>query len=497
MSPLYYHPSGRFPLKALRYTLAALPLAISLGWLYAWLTTHLWVYLNVPVALAFSGVLVVICLVVSQAGKVRNALLMGLAGGFIGLVACYSQWAAWLAMQEPTHGAPGALELALHPAHMVQLALAVYQGGSWSIGGLPIGGLCLAPVWLIEFFLLAILPALPARSTSYFPICETSGTWAKEIKLPQTFAFVSDGAALIRALEANPAGLLDILDDKVADRARHSTLVLHRCAGSGLCYASVWNVDSSHGRTGESLRNVIKYLAIPAGVADAAQCQVAAPSAPAPPPTPPELAPALAALESADFSTALALALPYTEAPDQDLRNDARRMCALASARLGQWQQACDYWSALFEHAPSAHDALQMATCSVMKGDLARGQAWVARALDIAANKEAESGGDASAVLIHTNFITALKNSGHAKAALPYLDWLKKLYESLNITDPTFLQMHGLPFFSAFLEQSAAVIDAAMEPAQARAWYGSMRHHLDREGEEELNQWLRKRPASE
>ncbi len=58
-------------------------------------------------------------------------------------------------------------------------------------------------------------------------------------------------------------------------------------------------------------------------------------------------------------------------------------------------------------------------------------------------------------MLIKTNFITALKNSGNAKLALPYLEEVKGIYEDLHHTDPTFLAIRGVPQFAAFLAITA------------------------------------------
>ncbi|XLM20414.1 hypothetical protein MKD33_19210, partial [Chromobacterium piscinae] len=74
---------------------------------------------------------------------------------------------------------------------------------------------------------------------------------------------------------------------------------------------------------------------------------------------------------------ALRLAQPHLEAKSAGLRADAYRLCALASSRQAQWDTAFSCWKKLFELEPTAHNALQLASASVMAGDVERGKAWM------------------------------------------------------------------------------------------------------------------------
>jgi hypothetical protein len=202
-------------------------------------------------------------------------------------------------------------------------------------------------------------------------------------------------------------------------------------------------------------------------------------------PVPPELATALEHLNADQYEAALDAAKPYTKADQASLRIDATRLSALACARLGLWAESLAFWHALFDEEGSAHNALQVATSSVMAGDVPRGVIWVAKSLEMnSASRELPG------LLIQTNFVTALTQCGHMEAALPYLDEIKQTYASLGLTDPTFLYAQRVPFFSAFLDNSAPVIRAALGPEQGRAWYTSMLPHLDDNGRTELCAWL-------
>jgi hypothetical protein len=124
----------------------------------------------------------------------------------------------------------------------------------------------------------------------------------------------------------------------------------------------------------------------------------------------------------------------------------------------------------------------------VMADHLPSGQQWFDRSIALS-----EKNRDTPSSLIYTNFISALKNSGQLRAALPYLEWVREQYQSLYNTDATFLTLRGVPFFVSFMEQSASIVDAVMDKNQARAWYASMLPHIDQHGQDELTAWLAQR----
>ncbi|MBZ4074195.1 hypothetical protein J4N35_24445, partial [Escherichia fergusonii] len=86
----------------------------------------------------------------------------------------------------------------------------------------------------------------------------------------------------------------------------------------------------------------------------------------------------------------------------------------------------------------SAHNALQLATTSVMCGELKRGEAWLMKFDEI--NEQTH---EMSIVTARTQFISSLTQSGHMAEALPYLDWLRDVYAHVRITDSHFLYVRG------------------------------------------------------
>ena len=193
----------------------------------------------------------------------------------------------------------------------------------------------------------------------------------------------------------------------------------------------------------------------------------------------PELAPALEAYQQGQHEAAISAAAPYA-----DRHADANRLCALAYSDMRRYPEAFPYWLALFEQEPSAHNALQLATTSVMCGELKRGEAWLMKFDEI--NEQTH---EMSSVTARTQFISSLTQSGHMAEALPYLDWLRDVYARVRITDSHFLYVRGIPFFPSFLENTLPVLKASMPNDKIVDWYGTLVGKLDEEGEAQLEQW--------
>ena len=196
---------------------------------------------------------------------------------------------------------------------------------------------------------------------------------------------------------------------------------------------------------------------------------------------PPELKAAIAALEAGDFPSVIELATGFRGSADRALRIDALRLCALAHSRLAQWSRAFDDFLALFELEPSTLDALQLATTSVMAGELARGDAWFEKARQIQSERN-----DMPLGRLHTGYLSALMQAAQWRAALPHLEWLRDAWRVLGSTDDTRAWAAGLPFFGEFLDKSESILRECFPLRDVIDWYEPLRHGLDADGTERL-----------
>ena len=479
MSSTHYRPSGRFSPLALVLVLLVVALALPLSWVYAWCAIHLRSFVMPFVAIGYFLLLLAGATAVGQTGKVRSPALLSVLAGLIGAAGWYFQWAQWGKMAGELTGAawPGVLEVMLMPSGLMSAVITMKGAGAWAVLSVT-----------MEFLLLAVLPALVASSAAARPFCETSKTWVTELKLVRRYGAFADAGVkpFAAALEAHPEQLMALLPPLQGDPDRYTALSLYPCAGNPEAYLSVWSVTRSikDGKASEARTNLVEYLRISADLARTLADQDDSAEAA----DPEELKVALQALHEEDYPKALAAAIPHCGAANTALRNDANRLCAMACAHLAHWLDAAAYWETLFAHETTSHNALQVASSSVMAGDLDKGEQWFAKALEVN-----EKTGDTPQIHSYTNFISALDMSGQHRAALPYLEWVREIYQNLHITDATFLTLRGVPFFGSFLDKSAPIVSASMDAGQASAWYSAMLPHIDQDGQDELNAWMAQR----
>lgn len=197
----------------------------------------------------------------------------------------------------------------------------------------------------------------------------------------------------------------------------------------------------------------------------------------------PVLRPALVAFQRGEFKSTLAVATPHACHRDVAVRVDARRLCAQALGELKRWDEAFDHWLALFDDEPTAHNALQLATASVMCDEAERGEAWLERFDQLNAR-------EMSPVLARASFLATLARRGEMSLALPHLQWMRDVYLQLHVTDPAFLHQRGVPPFDAFLASSLPILRGALSPLDVRSWYSSLDGRLDESGQQRLQQWV-------
>ncbi|UOS98984.1 hypothetical protein LZZ50_00870 [Xanthomonas arboricola] len=187
----------------------------------------------------------------------------------------------------------------------------------------------------------------------------------------------------------------------------------------------------------------------------------------------PALQPALSLFQRGDQLGA------YNAAQAQlHLGADAQRLCALALSALDRYREAYPHWLALYELEPTAHNALQLATTSVMCNEIDRGEQWLLTFDDLNAQERSTSPATA-----RTSFLTALTRAGHGAHALPHLEWLREAYAGMSITDSHFLYVRGLPFFEVFLERSTPLLRQCLPADALPGWYAQLQPALDPAGQ--------------
>lgn len=498
MTTTHYQPSGRVPVTLLPVALLGLFAVVVLAWAYAGLSAIAPFILRIFIAIAYAFCLGMVNLLVALGAKVRNPDWMSRTGVVLALAAWYCQWTFWIAAmladgEGAGPGSPGfaqVLAVAADPMAMLRFAFSFADSGILQLAQWRLPAFIVALIWLGELAIHFMAAPLMGRMRAEQPFCEVSGRWAERVVAPRRFALVGEEDA--QALAAEPSRLFELLVPLArADAPDYARLELYRCRASD-SFLSILNVRThpgDGGRAEQKMSPVLDYLRLPGVDPDALLARwsqpIAGTTGDAEWPTPPELAPAVALLQAEAYAEAIAAASKHTQALQPAVRTDALRICGIAGSRLARWDDASGYWRALFDQETSAHNALQVATSSVMAGAPATGIEWAEKAMALNA-KSAELPG----LQIWTNLVTALGRAGQAQAAMPYLEKIRQVYADLGITDPTFLHLRRVPFFSAFLENSGPLVHAALDKERGRQWYACLLPSLDTNGREELSAWL-------
>ena len=383
MTSHYYAPSGRVGPLALPIAILSVAVLPPAAYAYAWLTLQMSSVCNMFISIGFSFLIGWVVESVAVLGKVRNARWIGQAGCGLALAAWYFQWAAWTTLafdHRAVHPLSSPviehfLFMMTHPAAIISAAIAASAVHVIEDDSMTIRGGWLAAVWLVEFGVHLVVPPVRGQMRIGEPFCERSNSWAKKIKCRARFPFVWAASSISNLLELHPQQVTVIFGLPSSDTRNYSEVYVYRVK-SERSYISIINhtITTSGGATpvNES-KIVLEFLAVPDMGADELLSLLTKPD----PyrfasvvgmamPARPELASALADLAAGRYEAVIEAASRHGSATQKGLRADANRLCAQASARLGRWADAVDYWQQVGAKARTKDDDLQMHTGSVM-----------------------------------------------------------------------------------------------------------------------------------
>jgi len=505
-----YESSGRVSLRILPVLLlAGIPCALLMGWAYAHAVAQIsWAPLSVLVA-GFLCVLVgLVIYAILKAGHSRSQGFNRIAAGGLALVTLWARWITTLLMYRHSQqaaefavsGPPGWARILgdfaawTHTASPDQLSVGLQAFG-----------------WALECLVMVTMSAWIGKAAAQAPYSETARAWAKKSFAGELFWPGGNSDALLdRLKQQGTAALLQLL--RAAELTQSSIAsqwwtvsveghwVESDPGARWLRVDVVVHARDDAGKVKSTRQTVLDmwqvgeadYSAVADHLANADHPSPEAEDSPPPQntdpsaqPTPVELEPAVTALDSENFASAIVLAQAHCQHPLANVRADAHRLCALAHCRLMHWQDAFEHYHTLFALEPSAFNALQLATTSVMCGQLLRGQAWFDKADEI--NRATH---ELPPPRLHTAFVSALEQAGELAAAKPHLDWLADAYRSAQTTDDHRLWMYGLPFFADFLNKSLPILRACCSEQDIKAWYVSMCTDLDDDGKAAIDRHL-------
>jgi hypothetical protein len=482
-----YRPSGKIGARAFAVVLlAGFPGALLFGRLYAWGHAHAqgWVAASICTFIFCIAATVLVSILLKQSHS-RSRRFNQVIAFILVLLMLSVRWYFALSAQL------GEGEALVESIDFSSLSWHRVWPGSWTAFWL-----------LVEAFVLFLLPVFIGKEAASDPYSEVAHTWAEKSFSGELFAAGSASDTVIQVLKQEGVTAL-LAMPRVMDLAESSfgakwwtlkvtgsqveadpqarwlnvAVVTHdRGADSKVTTSSTTLVQSWHLQTADYQALAHHVVTVPTAAPEVVATSLA---------TPPELQPAVAALKSEQFAMAIELASAFCQHPSAAVTADAHRVCALAQARLEQWNNSFDSYHYLFELEPTAFNALQLATTAVMNSQLSLGQAWFDRAVEI--NRTTQ---EMPPARMQTALLSALEQAGEFAAARPHLDWLATAYRSIKTTDDHLVWTRGLPFFGEFLRKSLPILTACNTAAEIRAWYVALLPDLDEEGKAAVSQHL-------
>lgn len=222
----HYQPSGKYSIISLLYfVLTSLTILPVLGLIYAYCIWYIpFFYINFLITIAFGfGVGFAMMYFVVILGKIRNKTMATVLGALGGLIAMYFHWAVWADLVINAGESYGSSEigitasnieflqvfaLAKNPEALFQIIGLINQTGTWGFKSIPVSGIFLAVIWIIETIMVIGISCILPRNASTVPFCELHNEFFKDKKTPE-LVFIDDKQQLINSLEKDDSAHLE------------------------------------------------------------------------------------------------------------------------------------------------------------------------------------------------------------------------------------------------------------------------------------------------
>jgi hypothetical protein len=185
------------------------------------------------------------------------------------------------------------------------------------------------------------------------------------------------------------------------------------------------------------------------------------------------------ALNDGEDYQASKLATSHLASEEPDVAWDARKLLALVLFRRAEYGPAAKAFREIADGRGEANDWFNLMTSSTLSGDVETG----AQAYENAIARACE--GDTSSCSVPFTmlyFARSLHTVGSFDKAMSRIDELRQFYESLEIADPTFLYLRGMPFLSHTLDVAVDVFRDSNREREGVAWLNAFAASLDEEG---------------
>lgn len=278
----YYKPSGKYSILSLLYfVLTSVSLLPLLGLIYAYCIWYIpFFYINFLITIGFGFGVGITMLYVVRLGKVRNRVIATALGILGALVALYFHWAVWADLVINAGESYGSsrigvtvsnieflqvFSLATHPQLLFQLIGEINNTGTWGFKSIPVSGIVLSLIWIVEVLIVVVFSCIPPRNASQVPFCELNNEFFKDKKTPE-LNLIEDKEQILASLQNDDINHLESLT-KVGNKETesHSIFTVYSSKNNEY-YISLENqIAKEKGKFDR--KEIINYMAVKAPAA--------------------------------------------------------------------------------------------------------------------------------------------------------------------------------------------------------------------------------------
>ena len=206
----------------------------------------------------------------SQNRDKRSQIILAI---ITGLLANYFQWTAYILFAyKGTFPLLTEYLLNLHwivvPENFLNAVMEISKTGLWSVFGVPVDGLVLVLVWILEAIIIGVIPIIAVYRTKIYPYSELLQKWYPKFTLFKDFEYLSSIGLMIENLKNDTFKTINSLTK--GDGHRHCKIHLFYLREEAEQYLTFENVVIEGRGTGKEVRNIaINNFAIDKKTADA------------------------------------------------------------------------------------------------------------------------------------------------------------------------------------------------------------------------------------
>jgi hypothetical protein len=222
------------------------------------------VYFNFFITLGFGIVLGYSVRILSKILQAVNRGISIRAALLSGLAAYYFQWVVYILFFVEGNNFFEAYftnpTLVFKPWIVAQIMMDIHQVGDWAIGSILINGWPLTIIWIIEFVIIVLVPAVIVKNQPISPFSTRTNSWYRKFILHKDFESIALKEEFTQSLISHPVKSINALKNGSVNYFSRVSIFYHE--EDEVQYVSVQNVRRDKTGKKEMPTDVVHLLEI-------------------------------------------------------------------------------------------------------------------------------------------------------------------------------------------------------------------------------------------